>query len=127
MNSKHSKNVMFMFLMAKIFGFDVLLNNLTIVKISGGHLGCHLELQLFGPYLKLTSKFFKTSLGSPIMIKSLNEETYFAHRTTLSSCTICGSYSSNLVHVNKFCESQRRFPQFWVCGSFVRAEFVSRT
>ena len=41
-----------MFLMTKILGFDVLLTNLMIVKISGSYLGHHLELQLFGPYLK---------------------------------------------------------------------------
>ena len=40
-----------MFLMTKILGFDVLLTNLMIVKISGSHLGRHLELQHFATYL----------------------------------------------------------------------------
>ena len=39
MNSNHLKNDIFMFLMTKILGFDVLLTNLGIVKNSGGHLG----------------------------------------------------------------------------------------
>ena len=52
-----------MFLMTKILGFDVLLTNLMIVKISSGHLGRHLELQLFAPYLKLAPKIFVYLLG----------------------------------------------------------------
>ena len=47
-----------MFLVQKILGFDVLLTNLMIVKISGGHLGRHLELQLFAPYVKVAPRFF---------------------------------------------------------------------
>ena len=52
-----------MFLVPKILGFDVLLTNLMIVKISGGHLGRHLELQLFAPYVKVATSFFKATLG----------------------------------------------------------------
>jgi len=36
-----------MFLDPKNIGFDVLLTNLLILDFLGGHLGSHLELQLF--------------------------------------------------------------------------------
>ena len=54
-----------MFLVPKILGFDVLLTNLMIVKISGGHLGRHLELQLFAPYVKVAPRFFLKLLWVP--------------------------------------------------------------
>ena len=47
-----------MFLDPKNIGFDVLLTNLLILDFLGGHLGSHLELQLFGPYLGLAPRLF---------------------------------------------------------------------
>ena len=51
-----------MFLVSKILGFYVLLTNLMIVEISGGHFVRHLKLQLFEPYLKL-ALFFMSSIA----------------------------------------------------------------
>ena len=87
MTLNHWNNAIIMFLDPKNIGFDVLLTNLLILDFWGGHLGSHLELQLFWPYLGLAPRLFQTSLGSPIRIKSQNEGTYFAHRTPLSSWT----------------------------------------
>ena len=58
MTLNHRNNVIIMFLGPKILGFDVLLANLMILKFSGSHLGRHLELQFFAPYLKLAPRFF---------------------------------------------------------------------
>ena len=47
-----------MFLDPKNIGFDVLLTNLLILDFLGGHLGSHLELQYFAPYLGLAPRLF---------------------------------------------------------------------
>ena len=52
-----------MFIDPQNIGFNVLLTNLLIFWILGGHLGRHLELQLFDPYLGVAPKFFLNLLG----------------------------------------------------------------
>ena len=43
---------------SKNIGFDVLLTNLLILDFLGCHLGSHLELQHFAPYLGLAPRLF---------------------------------------------------------------------
>ena len=63
MTLNHLNNVIIMFLRYKTMGFDVSLGKLMNSEFSGGHLGSHLGLQLTGPYLESTPKFFKHPRG----------------------------------------------------------------
>ena len=44
-------------------GFDISLGKLMNSEYSNGNLGSHLGLQLTGPYLESTFKFFKAHRG----------------------------------------------------------------
>ena len=51
-------------------GFDISLGKLMNSKFSGGHLGKHLGIQLTGPYLDSSPKYFKPPRGPHTWIKS---------------------------------------------------------
>ena len=65
-------------------GFDISLGKLINSKFSGGHLGKHLGIQLTGPYLDSSPKYFKPPSvpihGSKVKLRGH----IFAHRTSLS-------------------------------------------
>ena len=58
MTLNHLNKIIIMFLEYKTMGFDISPGKLMNSKCSGGHLGSHLGLQLTGPYLESTPKFF---------------------------------------------------------------------
>ena len=54
-----------MFLDPKNIGFDVLLTYLLILDFLGGHLGSHLELQLFWTIFGISTQVILNLLGVP--------------------------------------------------------------